>query len=64
MQRYNICSTIKTKTSIFVLYCSHLFVPLIITSKVLTFDNKNKNFDFCFVLFSLIRTFDDKIVNI
>ena len=64
MQRYNFfIPNANIFTNIYYGF-QNLFVPLIATSKVLTFDNKNKNFVICFVLFSLIRTFDDKIVNI
>ena len=64
MQRYNIfIPNANIFTNIYYGF-QNLFVPLMTTSKVLTFDNKNKNFVICFVLFSLIRTFDDKIVNI
>ena len=51
-------STIKIKkTSPFILYCAHFFVPLA-PPKVLAFDNKNKKTAcFYFVLCSLFRTF-------
>lgn len=42
---------------IFLLYFSHLFVPLICRSKVLTFENPKRNLVFLFGFCSLNRTF-------
>jgi len=48
-----------TEKSDFILYSSHLIVPLA-PPKLLAFENKNKNLDFYFVFFSLNRTFAEE----
>ena len=48
------------KIGLFILNCAFIIVPLA-SPKVLTFDNKNENRAFHFVLCSLNRTFAPKL---
>ena len=55
---YGLRSEIKRKTSVFLLYFAHLFVPWPAVELRSSLGNKKKNFRFPFVFRSLIRTFD------
>ena len=50
-------SEVQKEKGVFLLYFSHLFVPLTCRSKVLTFENPKRNLVFLFGFCSLNRTF-------
>ena len=50
-------SEVQKEKGVFLLYFSHLFVPLTWRSKVLTFENPKRNLVFLFGFCSLNRTF-------